>query len=235
MASYFIFNGIDSRKVAGLIVTSLPNIIKPAKKYTLTDIEGKNGDKIEVNGYAACDITVSVGLTRDFDINEIIEWLDTDVPSKLILSTEPNMYYEAQIVSQIDFKRLLRFRTADITFHVQPFKYYLDEKEDVLEVNSETSLTVYSKGNYKSEPVITIEGSGKIELSVNGKATCTYTFPENESKVVLDSEQQDSYLDGIYKNRNMAGNFIELKCGRNIISWTGNLAKIKVNPRSRWR
>lgn len=235
MASYFIFNGIDSRKVTGLIVTSLPNIIKPAKKYTLTDIEGKNGDKIEVSGYAAYDIPISIGLTRDYDINEIMEWLDTDVPNKLILSSEPNMYYEAQIIAQIDFKRLLRFRTADIIFHVQPFKYCLNEQEDVLEVNSETSLTVYNKGNYKSEPVITIEGSGKIELFVNGKATCTYTFTENENKVVLDSEQQDAYLDGIYKNRNMTGNFIELKVGENVISWSGDLTKISVNPRSRWR
>lgn len=233
--NYFIFNNKDSRNL-GIFVNHLPPIIKTSHKTETTEVDGKNGDIVKDRGYASYNKEIEITrIDNDVDVNDIIEWLDCAEQVKLVVSNEPNVYYIAQLVEQIDFTRFENFETVKLTFHVQPFKYYLDEREDVLEVDSETSLTVYSKGNYKSDPIITIEGSGKIELSVNGKATCTYTFPENESKVVLNSEQQDAYLDGIYKNRNMTGNFVELKVGENVISWSGNLTKISVNPRSRWR
>lgn len=233
--NWFIFNDKNSKNL-GILVNYLPPITKTSHKTETIEIEGKSGDIVKDRGYASYNKEVEITrIDNNIDVNDIIEWLDCAEQAKLVLSNEPNVYYIAQLVEQVDFARFENFETVKLVFHVQPFKYYLDEQEDVLEVNFETSLTVYNKGSYKSDPVITIEGSGKIELSVNGKATCTYTFPESENKVVLDSEQQDAYLNGIYKNRNMTGNFIELKVGENVISWSGDLTKISVNPRSRWR
>lgn len=232
MDNYIIFNGVDSRTINGIIISELPPIIKPAKRCSLEEIDGRDGDNITVQGYKAFDISIEIGLTKNYDIDMIIDWLNSS--GKLVLSTDPGKYYNATVLEQIDFKKLLRFRTATIKFHVQPFKYYLDEKKDVLEISSETSLTVYSKGNYKSNPIISLEGSGVVEVAIDGITAFKYTFPANETEVVIDGEQQDAYLNEIYKNRNMIGKFPILTPGKHVISWSGSLTKITVNPCSRW-
>ena len=40
--------------------------------------------------------------------------------------------------------------------------------------------------------------------------------------------------DTVLKNRNMVGEFPNLKSGINKISWSGNLTKIEIQPKSRW-
>lgn len=53
-------------------------------------------------------------------------------------------------------------------------------------------------------------------------------------KVTIDSLKEEAYLDGVYKNRNMLGEFPKLEVGKNTISWTGTLTKIEIQPKSRW-
>jgi phage-related protein len=85
-----------------------------------------------------------------------------------------------------------------------------------------------------SKPIITLEGTGTIEISLNGLNLFKYTFPDNETMVVIDSLKEEAYLDGVYKNRNMLGEFPELAVGKNEISWSGTLTKITIEPKSRW-
>ena len=79
-----------------------------------------------------------------------------------------------------------------------------------------------------------ITGSGEIEVKLNGITQFIYVFPDGETTVTFDSELQDAYDDGILKNRNMNGNFIELEKGENVISWTGNIVSITFENWSRW-
>ena len=124
--NYFIFKDIDSRSIEGLIVQELPPISKPAKKADKIEIDGRNGDIIEEKGYQAYDKTISIGLTKNYNINQIISWLNGT--GKLTMSNEPNKYYNANIIEQIDFERLVRFKTAKIKFHCQPFKHKANEE-----------------------------------------------------------------------------------------------------------
>ena len=57
---------------------------------------------------------------------------------------------------------------------------------------------------------------------------------DGESEVIIDSLKEEAYLNSEYKNRNMNGVFPILDPGNNIITWTGNLTKIKIQPKSRW-
>ena len=61
-----------------------------------------------------------------------------------------------------------------------------------------------------------------------------YTFPSGETKVIINSLEEEAYFEGIYKNRNMLGEFPKLEVGDNTISWTGTLTKIEIEPKSRW-
>lgn len=121
MINYIELNGEKSTNVKGLIIQSLPPITKPKVRTTIEEIDGRDGDIVTRLGYAAYDKEVSVGLHGDFDIDDAIAFFDSE--GEVVFGNEPDKYYRYQILDQIDFERLVRFRTAKVKMHVQPFKY----------------------------------------------------------------------------------------------------------------
>ena len=93
---------------------------------------------------------------------------------------------------------------------------------------------VVNEGLEESKPIMSLRGSGTVEILVNGLHTFTYTFPEGENEVVIDSEKEDAYMGGFLKNRNMNGEFPILQAGTNKIEWNGDIDSITIQPRSRW-
>ena len=69
---------------------------------------------------------------------------------------------------------------------------------------------------------------------MEGITIFTYTFPDGDAYVTIDSDKQDAYVDAVLKNRSMNGDFPILKVGKNNITWTGAITKIEVVPNSRW-
>ena len=93
---------------------------------------------------------------------------------------------------------------------------------------------VFNEGLESSRPLMVLKGSGTVEISVNGTGIFSYTFPEGENEVVIDSEKEDAYLGSVLKNRNMNGEFPILLPKTNIIEWSGDVESIEILPRSRW-
>ena len=93
---------------------------------------------------------------------------------------------------------------------------------------------VFNEGLEDSKPLMILKGSGTVEISVNGLPTFSYTFPEGENEVYIDSEKEDAYLGTELKNRNMNGEFPILIPKTNIIEWSGDIESISILPRSRW-
>lgn len=224
-----IFKDIESTEIKGLLISELPPISKPKMRVQETEIDGVDGSRFEELGYESYDKTIKVGLVGKFDINEVIKYFSGN--GNITFSNEPDKYYRARIIDQIDYERLLRYRTANIKFRVQPFKYELDESPVTLTASGKS---VTNNGLETSKPRMTITGSGTVEIYVNSLKVFTYTFPEGETEVVVDSEKQDAYLGVFLKNRNMTGDFPILQSGENTISWTGNVTSIVVEPNSRW-
>ncbi len=227
-----IWKNKSSKDIKGLIITNTPPITKPKMKVNKVEIDGRDGDIIEKVGYESYTKNVGIGLTRNFDIDEIIKYFTGD--GELILSDEPDKVYIASIYDDVDYERLLQMRKATIKFHVQPFKYLKDESKVSLNVTTQTSVQVANKGLEFSKPILMLEGSGTVEIAVNGINIFKYTFPSDEMKVTIDSLKEEAYFDGVYKNRNMLGEFPKLEVGKNTISWTGTLTKIEIQPKSRW-
>lgn len=217
---YFIYNDIKStdKKV---IVESMPSITKPPKRYNEINIDGSNRTDIEDLGYVAYEKPISIGLWES-DLDDVYDWLQGC--GKLILSSEIDKYYNAQILEQINYEKALRFRKARVVFLVQPFKYAIGEAEV-------ESLAVVNKGNVDSYPLMTVYGSGEVEIKVNGIKYCTLII---DDYITLDGEIQEAHRDGVLKNRSMTGWFPVLKPGINEISYVGNVTKIKTLTRSRW-
>lgn len=227
-----IWKNIDSETIPGLIITNIPPITKPKMKTSITKIDGRDGDIIEELGYESYTKSIGIGLARNYDIDRVMKYF-TGV-GELIISDEPDKVYKAQIIEKTDYERLIRFKTAVVKFYTQPYKYLKDEKSIILDINNETSLKITNVGLEKSKPIITLEGTGTIEISLNGFNLFKYVFPENETKVVIDSLEEEAYLDNVLKNRNMLGTFPIFEVGENTISWSGNLTKISIEPKSRW-
>lgn len=93
---------------------------------------------------------------------------------------------------------------------------------------------VFNEGLENSKPIMVLKGSGTVEISVNGLSTFSYTFPEGENEVIIDSEKEDAYLGDVLKNRNMNGEFPILIPRTNKIEWSGDVESISILPRSRW-
>ena len=223
--NYIIFKNKNSNDIAGLLISELPPISKPKMRTSVIKIDGVDGDIIEELGFESYTKTLSIGLTRNYNIDEIIKYFSGT--GNVVFSNEPDKFYKATILEQIDYERLVRFKTAKVKFHIQPFKYKLNE----LEVTGSNEVIVNNVGLEESKPLIKLSGSGTVHFYLNDIEIFNYTFDE-DSEVFIDSETQDAFLDNKLKNKNMIGEFPILKSGENVVRCEN--AEIVVYPRSRW-
>ncbi len=234
---YIIINGKSSNEVNGLMITELPPITKPAMRAMAEEIDGRDGDIVTELGFSAYDKPAVIGLHGDFDIDEVIDFFNQS--GKITFSNEPDKYYNFAQYDAIDFEKLIKYKTANVSFHVQPFKFSLNESEKAFDFSSsETSgeLSIRNNGNYTSRPQITLTGSGIVNLSINGAQVMVIDMTNNPV-ITLDATEMNAYApDTSLMNRHVTGNYdnLVLKAGKNIISYTGTVTEIAVNNYSRW-
>lgn len=235
MRNYVILNGKDSRYIGGLLVQELPPISKPKIRTEVEEIDGRDGDIVTPLGYSAYDKELKIGLYGDYRLDDIISFFDSS--GVVTFSNEVDKFYRYQIIEQIDFERLVRFRTATVKFHVQPFKYSRVETKRVFTFDRAdiTSFGIRNNGNCVARPIITIEGDGNISLSLNGKKVFAIVFGEDRS-ITIDTEKMEAYNGNILKNRHVAGDYdnFTLSVGLNTISWSGRITKITLENYTRW-
>lgn len=234
MNNYIIFKEKNSDDFKELIICELPPISKPKMRVETTVINGRDGDILDKLGYSSYNKSVKIGLKKGYmpSLNEIIKYFSGK--GKLICSNEPDKYYDAEIVEQIDYTRLVRFREAVVKFHVQPYKYKVNEAPFIFNINNEKDVKVTNIGLENSKPLITIYGSGTIDLKINDKYVCRLNI--DSEYITIDAMEEEAYYNNILKNRQMLGDFPILEPGVNIISWagTGSISKIIIEPKSRW-
>lgn len=229
--SKIIWKGIDSDTINGLIISKLPPITKPKMRTNIIKIDGVDGDIIDDLGYESYEKKLEIGLSFNYDINQIIKFFSGE--GTLILSDEPDKYYIAKIIKKIDYSSLIRFKKATVVFYCQPYKYKNNEVNIDTTIDLETAIIVNNIGTENSHPKITLFGTGEIGFYLNNHQIFLYKF-DDDSQVVIDSEKQDAYLGSVLKNRNMLGEFPFFAPGENVITWFGNLTRIIVEPKSRW-
>ena len=236
MRNYIILNGNNSNDIEGLLISELPPITKPKQRTQIEEIDGRDGDIVTNLGYSAYTKQISIGLYGDFDINDVVSYFDSE--GKVVFSNEPDKYYNYTIIEQINYERLIRFKKATVKMHVQPFKYSTVEGTRTFNITSEEEITINNNGNYASKPVITIEGSGTINLSVNDEQVLVIELDANGDTIVIDTNNMEAYNENTkaLMNRDVTGDYnnLYLNAGSNTISWTGTITQIKVQNYSRW-
>lgn len=380
MQDYLILNNKSSKDIQGLIISTLPPITKPQMRANIETIDGKDGDEITKLGYSAYDKEITIGLAKNYNVDDVIAYFNNNQSGKVTFSNEPDKYYNYTILEQIDFEKLLRFKKAKVKFHIQPFKYSNVERkvsfsnseevltDNLLEINTPTNslagidftlvdddtfilngtatyghqialntknqtwepgeykisfellegsysqigsgsfgflfyladnvtelssnfnssgsvvinineeitaspylwigygtnqafaefnnakfkidvkkvettyalntIKVRNNGNYFSKPIITLSGSGIINLSLNNYQMFSIDFGNISNKITLDIENMNAYNPDTQElmNRQVQGNYdnFQLKIGLNNITWGGELSNIQVSNYSRW-
>lgn len=234
---YIVLNNISSRSIQGLLISELPPISKPQQRTRTEAIDGRDGDISTPLGYAAYDKTVEIALTYDYDIDDIIDFFNSE--GKVVFSNEPDKYYKYAIYKQVDFQRLIRFKTAKVVFHVQPFKYSDTESTKTFAFNNKASgsLTIRNNGNIYSRPTLTIIGTGNINLYLNGVQLLSLALNTSQTIIINAETMNATNADGsVLLNRLVTGNYdnIKLNTGSNTISFDGIVDKILIDNYSRW-
>lgn len=179
MRNYIILNNQNSNTISGLIIQELAPISKPLQRTQVETIDGRDGDIVTPLGYAAYNKKIKIGLYGNFNINDIIAYFATK--GTVIFSNEPDKYYYYQIVDQIDYERLVRYRVATVTMHVQPFKYSATEGT----ITVDASDTVSGEGSD-----IALDGTAEAPFNVlrhKGNATQKTTSGKNKLAYTLDT------------------------------------------------
>lgn len=231
--NYITLNGIKSTLIKGLLIQSLPPISKPLMRAEVEEIDGRDGDIITKLGYSAYNKQIAIGLYGDFNINEVIAYFDSE--GEVTFSNEPDKYYNYQIIDQIDFERLIRYRVALVNLHVQPFKYATTEKALTFDTTNLASVTVTNVGNTEAKPKIMIYGSGTISLFLGNNQIFSIELG-TEGYITIDSAAMEAYKNGVLKNRLVTGdydNFVFTQ-GENTITWSGTVTGLVIEHYSRW-
>lgn len=233
---YVIINGVSSQAITGLLVTKLPPISKPLQRVLQETIDGRDGDIITPLGYSAVDKPLEIALTRDYDVDEVINYLNSE--GVITFSNEPDKYYRFKIYEQIDFERLLRFKTATVNIHCQPFKFSNQEREQVFNISTNpATISLTNAGNYPARPILTFTGSGNVTVTLNSTQILTLALGDSSNTIKIDCEDLNAYYnDGTLANRAVSGDYdkIKLKTGANTMVIGGSITQFKADKCSLW-
>lgn len=236
MIPYIIINGVSSKTINGLLIQSLPPISKPKVRTSIEEIDGRDGDVVTTLGYAAYDKPITIGLKGDYNVDDVIEYFNTS--GKVIFSNELDKYYNFAIYDTIDFNRLIRFKTANINLHVQPFKYSIDEPPITFNNTKQqtiANISVRNTGNIYSRPKLTITGSNTITVYIGNTQIFSIDLSAAGETIIIDDFNATDG-EGNYLNRQVTGDYenFKLPTGVNSLRITGTFTSVTIDKYSRW-
>ena len=230
MEDFFIINNECSLD-HGVVVKELPSITIPKKRVEEVTVLGRDGTlTVSDETYEPTTKICKVYYNGE-NPDELITFLQD---GKVIFSNFQDRFYNMQIVSEIPIDEIFKNNEYGnwyefiITFRCQPFGYSVDNEEIVI---SEKDTCIYNYASNYSKPIITIWGSGDINILIDEQQI---TLKGVEDYITIDSVKMRSYKDLENQNSKKIGNFPIIKVGENNISWDGNITKIAITPNYRW-
>lgn len=161
MYNTITWNGISSDTL-GLTVEKYPKLNRPARKYTVADVPGRNGSAYILQN-AWSEVIQSYEISAKSPVASfkgVAEWLaSANGYAVLQDSYDPTIYRMAVCVNPFEVETALnRAGRALIQFNCRPERYIANTQDIV--VNSGASASIQNSTNHEAHPLLKIEGQG---------------------------------------------------------------------------
>ena len=236
----FILDGVNSEDY-NVLIQRTPLIETPARRVELKNAFGVHGGiPYDERAYDNTSLELLMfidGKDKIKDREKVDSLLrNTGVFKELIPYWDPDKIYYIMNSDKTQYESPSWYgekQTLQANFTVKPYKYL----RDVLDISFAKSMAITNPmENEVSQPLITIEGTGDVTLTVNGTS---YLIQNVTQSVTIDSERYSTYRrlsSGFTENQNSKyrqKNYPIFTPGSNSISVSGNATKVSVKPR--WR
>ncbi|MDL2205474.1 hypothetical protein LJC33_01020 [Eubacteriales bacterium OttesenSCG-928-N13] len=230
MADWFQFKDTRSTEM-GVYVTTYPPIALPEERVEFVTVPGRSGSLTVTEGDCVYDdITLSVEcMVHDLGtLDQISGWLRGR--GDLVLGNRPDTYYKARVVNQIELEKIVRgrpHRAFAVVFRCVPFRYQYPASEAVEFTESGSMM---NPGNVYAEPLITITGSGEIDLTIRES---TLHLEDVSGSITIDTAARLAYNGSINQSFKLTGDWPVIPVGTSMVAWTGGATKVSISPN--WR
>nr|DAN64664.1 MAG TPA: distal tail protein [Caudoviricetes sp.] len=232
MSNYLKVNDFTTTGLRNCVVVDFGTIRSATPRFSeQTKPYGMNGSYNQEDGaFEDYERTIRVFFERFSDLATLVEKLKA-VGNKLEFSYQPDSVFYADLLdTEITPKGMYGWELA-IKLDMQPFRYQKNSEPVVLT----SPGTITNPGSVYSEPIIDIEGSGDVSLTI-GQKTMYLTV---NNKVTIDCRhgKQNIYnATGTVQNTlRKRGGFFEIPVGHNGVIFTGNIRKVTIKPNWRYK
>ena len=168
------WNGVASDTL-GIVVSKVPSLNRPQRKYNSYSVPGRNGDIVVMqDAYAEYEQEYEIFALdgAQVDARTIVDWLYQDGWCKLSDDWEPGYYRMAYFVGPLDIEPIIsEAAVCTITFRCRPQRFIVQDDVSVVSGDTLTNPT-----NHTALPLITLTGSGggpRSLLDMIGKSMST--------------------------------------------------------------
>lgn len=192
-----------------------PSLERLNEEYDVENIEGVNGSLyINKGTYKDRTLPFKVMFISDGDIYKEFEfvekWLMESKDNRLFYGSNDKVYIVKKVILdnfQLEYEPVGNF---SVDFICKPFRQSVEK----LSYQYTKTPSFFYQGDFEAEPILTIVGSGNIQVSFNGES---FTVNNVVTSVTINTELMTCKLaDGT--NAKWSGNFPRIEKGQNTVA-----------------
>lgn len=224
MLNSLIINGFDTKSIKNCYLTDI-GTLQVAKTKVIEDVKifGLNGTYSIYDGaYESYERTIVFSVEFFENVSLLVsKFKNTD--NKIIFEYLQNSFYFADLIDVNFTSQGKKNWLVNIKLRFDPFRYKNTETITLVKSGSINNI-----GDVFCEPIITIEGSGDISITIGSQIM----YLNVDTKVTIDCRHKKQNIfdkDGNIKNTlRKRGSFFEIAPGINGIVTNGNVTKITI-------
>ena len=210
-----------------LAPTFRPDIPTPEQVVESINVDGRHGSLTRLGAFKDIDFPIEYNILEMDNIKPQLRKIKGYFFGKKTLQfTDDDVYYKIKSlqITETD-NQIEEYGLFTVQFICDPFQY----EKNTIKIITQSS-TLINIGTVESEPLIKVFGTGNIKISINDKSFQILSLTDYIS---IDCELKETHRNKASRNKNMVGEYPVFKVGNNIISFTGSITKLEIEPR--WR
>lgn len=229
MALYILLDDVPSYNFP-FCLTQRPKIPGTKQEIDKETLPHRDGSLVIKRGFLDREITLEFNILENRNIKHDIRLFKAYFFNKNKLQfSDDDVYYRINSVEFDDFENEIEeYGIGTVKMDLAPFEYAV-----ISPIFVEKGEKLINLGTHEALPKIKIEGKGDIKLSFNSQKV---ELIEIDDYVILDSDLLLAYRKKTeamdYK---MIGDFPVFKDQYIKVDWTGNITKLTIEPRWRFK